>query len=504
MNASGRRRFPGSTAFRLWAALAAIVALFGVALGVMLFALQRIAAAEEEVAELDHAKHAGHLAAAQARDQYIHQAHTIINWDSSHLGHYEQVAKETRRATEHLQELARTSEEKAWAAEIAWLARQNDDEFRRDVLGAIARDDRAAARGLHERTDALVARVVAVNERLNRSFEAHSERAAARAERIRDQARIATLLCFGLAIALATVVGLLLIRSILGPLSALRAGAQRVGSGDLGARVELEGTDELAEVAAAFNQMTADLARHQDERLRIQKLATIGKLAAGIAHEINNPLGVILGYARLLGREASLAGREELGIIQDEVLQCQKIVQGLLDLARPQSLDLAEVDVVALVDEAVERLGETGQLGGVTVEVTRAEKRVVASADEAKMRQVILNLVLNAAQAATLAATEDGASPARVVVNTTEDANGVALRVSDNGPGIPADVRSRLFDPFVTTKKQGTGLGLSIAHAIVDAHGGRILIEDAEGGGTRVTVRLPRGVAVERPEELSA
>ncbi len=484
---TGWRRRTYATTLRLVGAFGAILALFGAALLVTLATLHRIGQAEDEVARLDHAKHAGHLAAAQVREQYIHQAHTIINWDRSHLDHYDAVVRATRESTAHLRELARAPAEKERAEEIARLAEQNDADFRKTILAALARDDRTGVRGFHDAMESEVNRVVALNDELNGMFEAGSAAARTRAERLRTQARVVVLLCFGLAIAIAAAVGFLLMRSILKPVSALRKGAQRVGAGDLSARIQVRGTDEFAELAASFNQMAEDLARHQAELVRSQKLASIGQVAAGVAHEINNPLGVLLGYVKLLRRDQGRAMSEELKIIEDEALQCQRIVQGLLDLARSPRRETEAVDLVDLARDAVERLRESGKLDGVRVEAPAATVQALARGDEAKLRQVILNLVLNAVEAAAGAGRPDG----RVTLSATTHAGEAVLEVADTGPGMTPEVRARAFDPFFTTKPKGTGLGLAIAHAIVDAHDGRIEIDSEPEQGTRVSLRLP-------------
>jgi signal transduction histidine kinase len=474
------RRFPYSTTYRLGAAFAAILALFAAALLVELGALRRIAQAEDELARLDHAKHAGHLVAAQVREQYIHQAHTIIVENDSHLGHYADVAKATAAATQHLVELGESSDEKERAVEVARLAAAGDAEFQRDVPDALAHHDRPALLALHERTEQLANATVKKVEELNHIFETRSGAALVRTEALRTKARLVTVACFGLAIVVAALVGLWLTRSILGPIATLRAGTERVGRGDLQSRIEIQGHDEFAALATSFNQMTADLARNQDALVRSHKLASIGQVAAGVAHEINNPLGVILGYTKLARRESELAAREDLRIIEDEVNQCRRIVEDLLDLARPQRLEIVAANLAEVAGDAVQRLGETDRLRDITVDVTAASP-IRVRADEAKIRQVVVSVLVNAIEAATH----------RVTLAAEARDGGGVLVIADDGPGMTQEVLGHVFEPFFTTKRNGTGMGLAIAQAIIDAHGGRIEIGSKPGEGTRVSIWLP-------------
>jgi two-component system, NtrC family, sensor kinase len=291
----------------------------------------------------------------------------------------------------------------------------------------------------------------------------------------------------------AVAVSLVIGRSIAAPVARLEAGAARIAEGDLDARIEVRGAPELEALAERWNAMTASLGHHQAQLVESEKLAGIGRLAAGVAHEINNPLGVILGYAKLLRKQATPAAAEDLAVIEEETLRAKAIVDGLLDLSRPLPAGGERVDLRALSDDVVSRLREAHLLEGVAVSVDGA---ATVPGHPEKLRQVLVNLVRNAAEAA--------GSGGRVAVAVAERGGTAEVAVEDSGPGVPAELRSRLFEPFFTTKPSGTGLGLAVSRAIARAHGGDLAADAAAGGGARFALRLPRGAAARAAGEAVA
>jgi len=470
------------TALRLGGALAVVLVLFATALLVTRFSLSKLAEAEAEVSRLDEAKHAGHLASAFVREAYIQQTQTIIERDASNLALYEAAAATTRQWLERLRSHARTEDDGARVEAMVRLADENDRVFRSQLLEAIAQGDDATRRAVHAALAEHVTHFAHLNHELNATFEQRSATARADAQRRRRNAGLAITACFVLAAIASLVLGLSVVRSILRPLGALRAGALQVAQGDLDHHISVSGHDEFAELAQTFNRMTDDLRGHQDQLIRSQKLASIGQIAAGVAHELNNPLGVIVGYVKLLERELG-RDREELQIIRDELEQCQRIVGGMLDLTRPNRLEPRPVELVDLVRDVVDRLSESKVPHVVPIEVDAPDPDLTVTTDERRLRQVLTNILRNAIEASPVGKT--------VAVSVTRPGDDVAIVVRDAGPGIPADIRERVFEPFFTTKDNGTGLGLAISQTIVTALGGRIELSAAAGGGTEAAIRLP-------------
>jgi two-component system, NtrC family, sensor kinase len=471
------------TALRLMGLFALILTLFAVSLRMTLYFLQELVEMQSRLVEIDRAKHAGHLTAVYVREQYIHQAHTLINWNLSHLDHYEEAVELTRAQTAALQRLAPDPKQKAYVDKIIQTAAINDELFRHTVIPAIERDDRIQARALNDRLDTYVDEVVRLNDQLNGVLEARSKRLLDDARRLRRVIELVALCCFGLAIMAALILGISMTRSILGPLRALREGLAQVAEGDLSTRIDLDGRDEFGELAHRFNRMTVDLARHQAREIHAQKLASIGRIAAGLAHEINNPLEVILGYVKLMLKNPKKVKESYLRTIDDEIRQCQRIVQGLLELGRPLRLEVTRVDLAELAREALERLKDSGQTKDVQTETLVSAVPVVIKGDETKLRQVAYNLLLNAVEAMPGEGT--------VTIEVSQEGNQALLRITDTGPGISPTELPHLFEPFFSTKPTGSGLGLVTSQAIATAHGGTIDIRSEPGQGTSVTLRLP-------------
>ncbi|MBP1654680.1 MAG: histidine kinase, partial [Bacteroidetes bacterium] len=284
---------------------------------------------------------------------------------------------------------------------------------------------------------------------------------------------------------------------LVSPISQLAAGVTRVSEGDLDHKVRIESSDELGKLARAFNQMVRGV-KERDHKLReltesrlsqVEKQVSVGRLAAGVAHEINNPLTAILAMTNLWLRKmpADDAGREDLQMVVNETARCRDIVRSLLDFARESPTDKCLVDINSVVRETAALARKCEPFAGVMLESRLPALPLTVNADPKLLQQVFLNLLINAAEAV-----EPGGT---VRVETDEDSSGgfVQVKVIDNGKGIPKEHINRVFEPFFTTKGtgKGTGLGLSVSAGIVHKHDGAIDIESEEGAGTTVTVLIP-------------
>ncbi|HTP52594.1 MAG TPA: ATP-binding protein [Anaeromyxobacteraceae bacterium] len=249
--------------------------------------------------------------------------------------------------------------------------------------------------------------------------------------------------------------------------------------------------DERSRLAAKVDELTRTnraLEEARESLLRSEKLATMGRLAAGLAHEVGNPLGAVAGYAELarsrLGSDADPALRESIERILAAAERIDRTVRDLLDFARPSPLTLAPVSLAAAVDAALRLARVQTRFRGVEVEIDLPADTPAVLGDEHHLAQLFLNVFLNAGDAM------QGSGRVRVAARTVE--GGVEVEVADTGPGIaPADL-PHVFDPFFTTKDpgEGTGLGLAICHGIAESFGGSIEAENAPGGGALLRLRL--------------
>jgi signal transduction histidine kinase len=258
---------------------------------------------------------------------------------------------------------------------------------------------------------------------------------------------------------------------------------------------------ELAERLAETNRR---LEQAQAEARRSERLAALGQLSAGLAHEIRNPLGVIKGSAEMLTQKLQASdelARELAGYISTEVNRLSALVTEFLDFARPLHAQPHPADLIGLLDRVLQVVaarfaGNQETSKPVRVECHYSSGLPLVPLDESLCEQAFLNLVQNAYEAM-----QDNSQSGTLLVEVhramKNDREGVELRLADNGPGVPEELREEIFNPFVTTKKTGVGLGLSIVSKIVDGHHGSIHVENAKGGGAVFTIFFPLEEAVE-------
>ena len=310
-------------------------------------------------------------------------------------------------------------------------------------------------------------------------------------------------------------------RFIRKPVKQLTAGVHRVAAGDLDHQISVESATEIGELARAFNQMTVDLKKARQEieewgrnledrvqertaeleqmqaqLLQSQKLASMGKLAASVAHEINNPLMGILTFVRSFQGWIKNGGfpenkteefREDLVIMGKETMRISKIVRNLLTFSRRSKLEKREQQINDLLHNCIELLDHQLKLSGIEVVFELEPDLPQLNVDGGQLQQAFMNLMLNAAEAM-------GSIGVLTISSArSEDGTSISVKISDTGPGIPDEIRDKLFDPFFTTKEvgKGTGLGLPVAYGIVHKHGGVMRVKSEVGEGAEFDVVLP-------------
>lgn len=344
---------------------------------------------------------------------------------------------------------------------------------------------------------------------------------------------ISILLTFAFSLAIYIAV----IRGITMPVNSLIKGIQTIASGDFSQRVNIKkgspknrkifwGSDEIGFMADAFNTMaerlstmdmekdrllhalqgfneelekkvreaTEKLRLTQENMVRAETLAAIGTLAAGVSHEISTPLNTIIGFVQLTISEMddnnSIKG--DMKVIEQEAMRCKKIVQGLLNFAKPQKHEERLTDINNIINETLSLIEYQPSMKKIIIKKDLDSKLVPIEADHLQLKQVFLNIILNAVQAMP----EGG----ELKIMTGNANGGVEAVISDTGTGIPEEDRKKIFQPFYTTKKDGTGLGLSISYGIIKDHEGEIYVESDAGRGSTFRIFLPSQTLTDNKE----
>jgi signal transduction histidine kinase len=304
-------------------------------------------------------------------------------------------------------------------------------------------------------------------------------------------------------IILVTLLSAYLSRALTRPISLLSSSARRIAEGDREHRIMLSTGDEIEDLSDQFNQMLESLARHrhemeeanrdlreanrkltqlQDQLVRSERLAALGQLSAGVSHELDNPVGVILGYAELTMEESEPGSQlhEYALVVREEAQRCKRIISGLLDFSRPSKGIALSLDLESMIREVVTHLEDQRPFRRIKWDLEFGDGTAVVEADPDSLRQVLVNLALNASQAMG----DEGVITVNLQETSEAGAGGCLIRISDTGSGVPEGEEERIFDPFYTTKRrgEGTGLGLSICRKLVEEMGGWIRALPAPGG----------------------
>lgn len=330
---------------------------------------------------------------------------------------------------------------------------------------------------------------------------------------VRTDMMLSFLLVAGLAVVVLMGLTYGITRNTIRPLEEMAAATRRIAQGDLDTRVQVRAHDEIGQLAASFNQMldslrlmhseleswgqtleekikarTEELAQVQRQMLESEKMASLGRMAAGVAHELNNPLGGILSLSMLSLEELPPDHpiREDLDTISKQALRCREIVKGLLEFSRRKQRSTTRTDVVPVVESTLALLEKQATFHDVDVVRQLDDDLPQVRIDPGQLQQVVMNLLFNAVEAM------DEHGTVTIVCEHDPQSEEVLIRIRDTGRGIPEEVLPYIFEPFFTTKGvgAGTGLGLAIVHGIVIRAGGRVQVSSNKNG-TTFTVRLP-------------
>ncbi|HYS78837.1 MAG TPA: ATP-binding protein [Candidatus Dormibacteraeota bacterium] len=299
----------------------------------------------------------------------------------------------------------------------------------------------------------------------------------------------------GLLVATA-LTGLFWSRRFTRPVEQLSGATREIASGKFDVQVQVTSSDEIGGLAVSFNRMASELrareAALQEAHARLlqsEKLAAVGQLGAGIAHEVKNPLAGILGCAQLSLRKAERGTplEKNLLLIEKETKRCKTIIDNLLRFARQEKTVLEPIEVNRVVEDAIAIISHQLGLQQVKISQQLAPDLPMVRGHADQLQQVLMNLMINAQDALE-------GSPGTVTITTTRaDADRIEVRVTDTGPGIPKEIQGKLFEPFFTTKPRGkgTGLGLAVTYGIVKDHGGEIRLLSEPGHGATFIITLP-------------
>ena len=307
-------------------------------------------------------------------------------------------------------------------------------------------------------------------------------------EKIADAKRALTWSMLGIAAFVTVLVALISHRigkNLTEPIKNLVGFTEQVAEGNLDEQCEVKTQDEIGDLAIAFNQMTRDLKQSRDKLIQAERLATAGKMSASFAHEIRNPLSSMRMLSQMLMQKPEMSNeqRQSLQYILEEIERIDNIVKGLMDFARPTTLNLEQHALSPTLQSVLTLMEANLTHHQITLSLELASDFPNFQFDSDKIKQAFMNVVLNAMEAMPQGGT--------LTVTTFKQENNVCIKVTDTGVGISEEDIEHLFEPFFTRKDKGTGLGLVNVKRILEEHSGTVEIESTSGEGTTVSLWLP-------------
>ena len=301
----------------------------------------------------------------------------------------------------------------------------------------------------------------------------------------------------GIALLVAVASAMLLAQVVLRPMHVIRSSLSRLGRGDLGATLDLRDQEEFRELGDVFDQVSAQLRAAAPEGLKpaqlaelSRRIAMVGRLTAGVAHEMKNPLNAMTIHLELLKQKLA-SGRpaaEHVEIIEQEIRRLDERIQGFLKFVRPEEVSFGPVALAPLLSSVAHAVQHEAERAGVTIDRACSDGTLLVEGDAAQLRDVFLNLAQNAIQAMPRGG--------RLTISCSAVANRrVSVRVEDTGVGIAPDSLTKIFELYYTTKERGTGVGLSMVYRTIQIHNGDIDVESTVGVGTTFIVTLPSAVS---------
>ncbi len=390
-------------------------------------------------------------------------------------------------------------------------------DYKRDVSILITTDDSGQIKVLEDAATKRGNTIIELLEKVRHAADKMREEIKNKRNILIRRSRAVIFIAIFFTIVFSFLIFIAVIRGITTPINSLIKGIQNIASGDFTQRVDVNTKDEIGFMAKAFNDMTEKLSSMNKEKdrllhtlqgfneelekkvkeateklrltqenmVRAETLAAIGTLAAGVSHEISTPLNTIIGFVQLTISEMDDSNpiKGDLKVIEQEAVRCKRIVQGLLNFAKPQRHEERLTDINNIINETLLLIEYQPSMKKIVIKKNMDSKLVPIEADHLQLKQVFLNIILNAVQAMP----EGG----ELKITTRNVNKGVEVAISDTGIGIPEEERKKIFQPFYTTKKDGTGLGLSISYGIIKEHGGEIYVESEIGRGSKFRVFIP-------------